>query len=99
MMWLGRRTDPDWNDVAGTVHHGQAQVHQHLAQQLDVALVPPAKRAALLALQRLHGHLGARQQHGRQRGGEDEARGVGAHRVHQGGGAGDVAPHAAEGFA
>ena len=19
MMWLGRRTDPDWNDVAGTV--------------------------------------------------------------------------------
>lgn len=30
---------PDWDDVAGAVHHRQPRVHQHLSEQLDVALV------------------------------------------------------------
>lgn len=59
-------TYSDRNDVAGAVNHGQAGVHQHLPQQLDVALVFAAERAAFLALQDLDGLAGAGEQHGRQ---------------------------------
>lgn len=56
----------------------------------------PPQHLALLALQNLDGLLGAGQEHRGQGGGEDEACGVGAHGVHQGAGAGDVAAHAAK---
>lgn len=84
------------DNVAGAGGHGEARVHQHLPEQLHVPLVRPTQRPALLAFQHPDGLLRSSQQHGGQRRGEDEARGVGAHRVHQGGGAGDVAAHAAK---
>lgn len=58
-------TYSDRNDVAGAVNHRQAGVHQHLTQQLDVALVFAAERAAFLALQDLDGLASAGEQHGR----------------------------------
>lgn len=82
--------------MARTVDNGKARVHEHLSEQLDAPLVFPAERLAFFTLQDLDGFPRARQQHGRQRGGEDEAGGERAHRVHQSAGAGDVTPHAAE---
>lgn len=78
------------------MNHREARVHQHLSQQLHAPLVLPPERPALLALQGPDGFFRPRQQHRWQRGGEDEACGVGAHRVHQGAGAGNVATDAAE---
>lgn len=56
----------------------------------------PSECLALLTLQDLYGLLRPGQQHGGQGSGEDEACSVGAHCVHQGAGAGDVAAHAAK---
>ena len=67
---------PERDDVTGTVHHGQPIVHQHLAQQLDVALVFAPQYAPLLSFEGLDGLPGPGQQHGGQGGGEDEACGV-----------------------
>lgn len=89
---------PNWNDVAGAVDHREARVHQHLPQKLHAPLMLPPERLALLALQDLYGLSCPGQEHRGQGGGEDEARGVGAHGVHQVAGAGDVAAHAAKGF-
>ena len=97
--WSWRLSYPHGDDVAGAVHHGQTRVHQHLPQQLDVALVLAPQHHALRSLQRLDGLAGTGQQHGGQGGGEDEAGGEGAHGVHQGLGAGDVAADTAERFA
>lgn len=47
-------TYPDWDDVAWTVHHGQPWIHQHLPEQLNVALVLTSKRAALFPFEDLH---------------------------------------------
>lgn len=85
--------------MAGAVDHREARVHQHLPQKLHAPLMPPPERLAFLALQDLYGLLCPGQEHRGQRGGEDEACSVGAHGVHQVAGAGDVAAHAAEGFA
>lgn len=90
---------PDGDDVAGAVDHREAGVHEHLPQELDVALVLAAQCLALGALQHAHGLQGPRQQHGRQRGGKDEASRVGPHGVDQRARAGDVPAHAAKGFA
>lgn len=98
-MPFSRENYPDWDDVTGAVHHGKAGVHEHLSEQLDVALVLAPQHAALLLLEDLDGLPGSGQQHRRQRGGEDESGGVRAHGVHQRGRAGDVAADAAEGFA
>lgn len=82
--------------MRGTVDDGQSRVHEHLSQQLDVALVFPPEGAALLPFKGLDGLAGARQQHGRQRRGEYEAGSVTTHRVHQGVGTGDVASNTAK---
>lgn len=82
--------------MAGAAGHREARVHQHLPEQLYVPLVFPAQRPTFLTFQHPDGLLGSSQQHGGQRRGEDEASGVGAHRVHQGGGTGNVASHAAK---
>jgi len=86
----------DWDDVARAVDHRKPGVHQQLSKQLDTPLMSPSEHPALFALQYLNGFLCPSQQHGGQGCGEDEACGVGAHRVHQGVGAGDVATHTAE---
>lgn len=90
---------PDGNDVAGAVHHGQPHVHQHLPHELDIALVLAPERLPLGALERAHGLQRPRQQHGGQRGGENEPGRVRAHRVDQRAGARDVASHTAKRFA
>lgn len=87
---------PDGEDVTGAVHHRQPRVHQHLPEQLDVALVFASQRATLFPFQDLDGGPGSVQQHRRQRGGEDETSSVGTHRVHQSSCARDVAAHAPE---
>lgn len=38
---------PDRDDVAGAVHNRQPRVHQHLPEELDVALVFKSQRAPL----------------------------------------------------
>lgn len=53
------RDYPDWDDVAGAVHHWQPRVHQHLPEQLDVALVFASQSAALLPFENLDGVPGA----------------------------------------
>lgn len=93
---MSRLPHVNGDDVAGAGGHREARVHQHLPEQLHVPLVCPTQRPALLAFQHPDGLLCSGQQHGGQRRGEDEARGVGAHRVHQGGGAGNVTAHAAK---
>lgn len=89
---------PYRDDVAGAVDHRQALVHEQLPHVFDVSLVGSAEPLALLALQDPDGLQGSSQDHGGQSRGEDEAWGEGAHRVHQGGAAGDVAAHTAKGF-
>ena len=89
----------DGDDVAGAVDDGQAVVQEQLPHVLDVPLVRAAQGLALGAAQNTDRLQRPGQHHGGQRGGEDEARGVGAHGVHQGGATGDVAAHAAEGLA
>lgn len=84
---------PDRNDVAGAVHHRQPRVHQHLAQQLDVALMFTAQDTAVLTLQHADGLASPGQQHGGQRRGEDEPCSIGTHRVHQRARTGDVASY------
>lgn len=87
------------DDVAGAVNHRQALVHEQLPHVFDVPLVSPAERLPLGALQDPDRLQGSRQDHWRQGSGKDEAGCEGAHRVHQGGAAGDVAPNTAKGFA
>lgn len=58
----------------------------------------PSEIPTLFTLQDLYGFPCSCQQHGGQRGGENEACGVGAHCVHQGIGAGNVATHTAKRF-
>lgn len=89
----------DGDDVTGAVDHRQTLVHQQLPHVLDVSLVGSAQSLALLALQDPHGLQRPRQNHRRQGSGEDEAGCEGAHCVHQGGAAGNVASHASECFA
>lgn len=84
------------DNVAGAGGHRDARVHQHLPEQLHVPLVFQAQRSTFLTFQHSNGLLGSSQQHGGQRCGEDEASGVGAHCVHQGGSTGNVASHAAK---
>lgn len=84
------------DNVAGAGGHREARVHQHLPEQLHVPLVFQAQRPTFLPFQHPDGLLGSSQQHGGQRRGEDEASGVRAHCVHQGGGTGNVASHAAK---
>lgn len=76
--------------------HGEARVHQHLLEQFHIPLVFPSEHLPLLAFKHPDGLLCPSQQHGGQGSSEDEACGVGAHCVHQGGGAGNVATHTAE---
>lgn len=90
---------PDGDDVTGAVDHWQASVHQHLPHELHVALVLAAKCLALSAPQDPHRLQCSSQQHGRQGGGENEARCVGPDGVDQGTRAGDVPSNAANGFA
>lgn len=85
--------------MAGTVDHRHALVHEQLPHVLDVPLVSSAERLPLLALQHPHRLQGPGQHHRRQGGGENEAGREGAHRVHQGGAAGDVTSNAAKCFA
>lgn len=82
--------------MAWAVDHRQARVHQHLSEQLDAPLMFPPEHLAFLTFKDLDGLLCPCQQHGGQRSGEDEACSVGAHCVHQGAGAGDVAAHTAK---
>ena len=84
--------------MAGAVDHRQALVHEQLSHMFDVPLVGPAEHLTLRAPQHSDGLQGSGQHHGGQGGGEDEAGCKGAHRVHQGGAAGDVASHTAKGF-
>lgn len=91
-----RFSHSDRDDVAGAGGHRETCVHQHLPEQLDVALVFEAQRPTFLTFQHPDGLLGSSQHHGGQSCGEDEASGVGAHCVHQGGGTGNVATHAAK---
>lgn len=85
--------------MAGAVDHRQAFVHEQLPHVFDVPLVSPAERLPLRALQDPHRLQSSGQDHRRQGSGEDETGREGAHRVHQGGAAGDVAPNTAERFA
>lgn len=87
------------DDVAGAVDHRQALVHEQLPHVLDVPLVGSAERLPLGALQHPDRLQGSRQDHRGQGGGEDEAGCKGAHRVHQGVAAGDVASNTAKSFA
>lgn len=90
---------PYGDDVAGTVDHRKALVHEQLPHVFDVPLVGSAEHLALGATQDPDRLQGSGQGHRRQGGGEDEAGCEGAHHVHQGGAAGDVASDTAEGFA
>lgn len=85
--------------MAGTVDHRHALVHEQLPHVFDVPLVSSAERLPLLALQHPDRLQGPGQDHRRQGGGKNEAGREGAHRVHQGGAAGDVASNAAKCFA
>lgn len=85
--------------MAGAVHHGQPRVHQHLSEQLDVALMFAPQSTALFPLQNLDRLLRSSQQHWWQRCGEDETSCIRTHSVDQSSSARDVAPHAAEGLA
>lgn len=87
------------DDVAGTVDHRQALVHEQLPHVFDIPLVGSAERLPLWALQDPDRLQGSRQDHRGQGGGEDEAGCEGAHRVHQGGATGNVASNTAIGFA
>lgn len=91
-----RLSYPNWDNVAGAVNHREARVHQHLPQKFHTPLMFPSECPALLTLQDLYGLLRPSQQHGGQGSGEDEACSIGAHCVHQGAGAGDVAAHTAK---
>lgn len=85
--------------MTGAVDHWQAGIHQHLPHELHIALVLAAKCPALSAPQDPHRLQCSSQQHGRQGGGEDEARCIGPDGVDQGTRAGDVPSNAANGFA
>lgn len=87
---------PNGDDVAGAVDDRQARIHQQLAHEFDIALVSTAQQLSLWAPQHPHWLQRPRQHHWWQRGSEDEAGGKGANRVHQGGGAGYVAPDTAK---
>lgn len=87
------------DDVAGTVDHRQALIHEQLPHVFHVPLVGPAQRLPLGALQDPDRLQGSSQHHRGQGSGEDEAGCEGAHSVHQGGAAGDVASNTAKGFA
>lgn len=87
------------DDVAGTVDHRQALVHEQLPHVFDIPLVSSAEPLPLRALQDADGLQGSRQDHWWQGSGEDKASCEGAHRVHQGGAAGNVASNTAKGFA
>lgn len=89
---------PNGDDVAGTVDHRETFVHEQLPHVLDVSLVGSTENLPLGALQHPDRLQGSGQDHRGQGSGEDEAGCIGAHRVHQGGAAGDVASHAAKGF-
>lgn len=88
----------DGDNVTGAVHHWQTFVHEQLSHVLDVSLVGSAQSLSLLALQDPHRLQCPCQDHRWQGGGEDKASCKGAHRVHQGGAAGNVTPHTAESF-
>lgn len=90
---------PYGDDVAGTVDHRQAFVHEQLPHVFDIPLVGSPQHLTLRALQDPDRLQGPSQDHRGQGSGEDEASCKGAHRVHQGGAAGDVASDTAEGFA
>lgn len=85
--------------MAGAVDHRQAFVHEQLPHVFDVPLVSTAERLALRALQDPDRFQSSGQDHRWQGSGEDETSREGAHCVHQGGAAGDVAPNTAERFA
>lgn len=80
------------------MHHWQSRVHQHLSEQLDVALVLAPQRATLLPFENLDRLLCSSKEHRWQRGGEDETSSIRAHRVHQSGSACDVATNTAKGL-
>lgn len=94
LLWSGHY--PHRDDVTGTVDDWEACVHQHLPQKLDIALVLAAQGAALTALQDPHRLQGSSQQHWWQRGGEDEARSIGADGVDQQTCTGNVSSNTAE---
>lgn len=96
---MNESTYMNGDDVAGTADHWQTLVHEQLPHMFDIPLVGPAEPLALVALQDTDGLQGSRQDHWRQGSGEDEAGGKGAHRVHEGSAAGDVASNTAECFA
>lgn len=96
---LAKSLYPYGDDVAGAVDHRQAFIHEQLPHVFDIPLLGSAERLALCALQDPHRLQRSGQHHRGKGSGKDEASCVGAHRVHQGGAAGDVASHTAEGFA
>lgn len=55
----------------------QASIHQHLTQELHIALVLSSQRTPFFALQDLNGLAGTGEQHGREGGSENEAGGIG----------------------
>lgn len=85
--------------MTGAMDDREACVHEHLSHELDIALVLAAKCPPLGALEDPHGLQGSGQQHGRQRGGEDEAGRIGPYGVDQRTCAGDVPSDTAKGFA
>lgn len=97
--FFGKPPYPYGDDVARTVDHRQALIHEQLPHVFDVPLVGPAQGLPLGAPKDPHGLQGSGQHHGGQGGGEDEAGREGSHCVHQGGAAGDVASHTAVGLA
>ena len=86
--------DQDRHDVAGIVHHRQAGHLQPAFQRAHALLVPLALGVAGFEVADAGDRAGGNG--GRQRGREDEARGVGADGVADVGAGGDVAAHDAE---
>lgn len=85
--------------MTGAVDHRQTFIHEQLPHVFDIPLVGSAERLPLGALQDLHRRQGSREDHRGQGSGKDEASCEGAHHVHQGGAAGNVASNTAKGFA
>ncbi len=90
---------PNGDDVAGAVDHRQTLVHEQLPHVFDIPLVGSAENLPFRALQDPDRLQGSRQDHRGQGSGEDKPSCVGAHCVHQGGTAGNVASNTAKGFA
>lgn len=89
---------PYGDDVAGAVDHRQTIIHEQLPHVFDIPLVGSAQPLPFGALEHPHRLQGPSQCHRWQGSGEDEAGCKGAHCVHEGGAAGNVASHTAKGF-